>query len=220
VSAATSRCRTSLRPSQGRARGRHRLGVRAAPSRAHGPARQAPRPIKPPPPPRFHPRHQTLVSQRRRRPLPSRRCRPAPSPPCRQLGATPELRLKVRSTPVPSARVPAPCSSPSALATVRRRAPNAPPRGPPPPSPTRLCWCLGWISCVASFALIQNPSKTATPSPRTDRPAGAPPLAAGIPPLPACARSEPPDLHLTAQDASTHDQTSPFTGQPRPPRLL
>jgi hypothetical protein len=150
VSAATSRRHTSLRPSRGRARGRPRLGVRAAPSWAHGPARLAPRPLQPPPPPLVSPHRQTLARQRRRRPLPSRRCRPAPSPPHHRFGAAPELRLKVRSTPVPSARVPEPCASPSTLAVVRRWVPTTPSRGPPPPSPARMRWRLGWIPCVAS----------------------------------------------------------------------
>jgi hypothetical protein len=82
-----------------------------------------------------------------------------------------------------------PCRS--RVARAHRPRPSAPPRSPPPSSPARLRKCSGSIPCVTSFVPVLSPLKTASPSPRTARPpecrrsaAVAPPLAAGVPPLP------------------------------------
>jgi hypothetical protein len=63
-------------------------------------------------------------------------------------------------------RAPVPRFVPHALTVARRRVSSAPPRSPPPLSPTHTPECLGLTQRVASFAPVQVPSKIMPSSPR------------------------------------------------------
>jgi hypothetical protein len=95
------------------------------------PRRTSPRTLAPPPP------SPNPSAQRRRRRCLGPRRRPAPSPPRRPIGAVPELRFLVRSTPVQLVWVPV---RRAVVFTVAGRAPPlclAGRRRPSPPPPVR-----------------------------------------------------------------------------------